>query len=97
MAELLQDYWQKVGIKTNLNYGLSEIIYTRRLNGEFEVLAWKFNAPADPLKRAAGLADGAFSILTGVAANRSMATDRPVRADQLVTGLPTPDHPEMRG
>jgi peptide/nickel transport system substrate-binding protein len=50
-AELLQDYWQQVGIKTNLNYGLSEIIYTRRLNGEFEVLAWKFNAPADPLGR----------------------------------------------
>ena len=50
-AELLQDYWQKIGIKTNLNYGLSEIIYTRRLNGEFEVLAWKFNAPADPLGR----------------------------------------------
>ncbi|RKX32374.1 MAG: hypothetical protein DRP71_12115 [Verrucomicrobia bacterium] len=50
-VELLQEYWQDIGIKTNLNYGLSEIIYTRRLNGEFEVLAWKFNAPADPLGR----------------------------------------------
>lgn len=32
----------------------------------------------DPLERAAGSSDGAYSILTGIAANRSMATGRPV-------------------
>jgi len=47
----------------------------------------------DPLKRAAGLADGAWSILTGVAANESMRTGAPVRADRLVSGLPLPDFP----
>ena len=42
----------------------------------------------DPLKRAAGYADGAHSILTGVAANISMAENRPVRIDSLVSSLP---------
>lgn len=51
-------------------------------------------APPDPLRRAAGLADGAWSILTGVAANQSIATGRPVRADRLVTGLPRPAYLE---
>ena len=39
---------------------------------------------ADPLKRAAGHAAGAASILTGIAANRSMATGLPVEVDSLV-------------
>ncbi|GDY12476.1 dehydrogenase [Planctomycetota bacterium] len=38
----------------------------------------------DPLGRAADHVDGAWSILTGIAANRSFATGQPVRADQLV-------------
>ena len=39
---------------------------------------------SDPLGHAAGYLDGAWSILTGIAANRSIATGRPVRADRLV-------------
>ena len=39
---------------------------------------------ADPLKRAAGHLDGARSILTGIAANRSFATGLPVEIDSLV-------------
>lgn len=38
----------------------------------------------DPLGHAAGYMDGAFSILTGIAANKSIATGLPVRALDLV-------------
>jgi len=47
---------------------------------------------ADPLVRIAGIGDGAWSILTGIAANRSIATGRPVRADRLVAGIPRPGY-----
>jgi predicted dehydrogenase len=47
----------------------------------------------DPLNHAAGLADGCWSILTGVAANESMARNgAPVRVPDLVTGIPKPAH-----
>ncbi|MGH2387898.1 MAG: Gfo/Idh/MocA family oxidoreductase, partial [Chloroflexota bacterium] len=39
----------------------------------------------DPLKRAAGHIDGARSILTGIAANQSFATGRPVTIADLIT------------
>ena len=39
----------------------------------------------DPLRRAAGHEEGAWSILTGIAANESFATGRPVRTRELVT------------
>lgn len=38
---------------------------------------------ADPFNRAASHIDGAFSIMTGIAANRSMATGQPVKIDDL--------------
>ena len=38
--------------------------------------------------RAADVAGGALSILTGVAANKSMRTGRPVRIDSLVKRIP---------
>ena len=40
--------------------------------------------PADPFNRAAGYIDGCMSILTGIAANRSMATGMPVDVKDLV-------------
>jgi len=43
---------------------------------------------SDPLKRAAGAKDGALSILTGIAANRSFATGLPVRVSDLGVNLP---------
>jgi hypothetical protein len=45
------------------------------------------NPPADPLKRAACHQDGALSILTGIAANRSMATGLPVNIRELMPTL----------
>ncbi len=40
-------------------------------------------AKEDPLRRAAGAREGAFSILTGIAANRSMQTGRPVSIEDI--------------
>ncbi len=40
--------------------------------------------PEDPFKRAAGYVDGAMSILTGVAANKSIASGMPVKIRDLV-------------
>ena len=34
-------------------------------------------------------------ILTGIAANHSMAENRPVRVDELVPGIEMPDYPPM--
>lgn len=42
------------------------------------------NPPEDPLNRAANHLDGARSILTGIAANRSIATGQAVKVDDLV-------------
>ncbi len=49
-----------------------------------------FLAPkADPLARAAGHLDGAWSILTGIAANRSFATGAAVRVADLLRTAPS--------
>ena len=42
------------------------------------------NPPEDPYKRAAGYVDGCMSILTGIAANKSIATGMPVMVKDLV-------------
>ncbi len=42
--------------------------------------------PPDPLRRDASHIDGAASILTGIAANRSIRTGQPVRLDDLLPG-----------
>ena len=54
------------------------------------------DAPPDALMRAADYRSGAYSILTGVAANASIASGKPVRIDSLVKGIPDPDYPPMR-
>ena len=43
------------------------------------------NPPKDPLNRAASHEDGAMSILTGIAANKSISTGMPVNIKDLVT------------
>jgi hypothetical protein len=49
----------------------------------------------DKYKRAADQRAGVWSILTGVAANRSMEHGRPVRIAELIHGLGEPDYPPM--
>lgn len=52
--------------------------------------------PKDKLLRAADYSSGAMSVLIGAAANISMRTDKPVRIDKLVRGLPHPRLPLMK-
>jgi len=51
ICELVQAQWQAVGIKTNLNISLRDIIWPRRMNGEFEIHHWGLEGPDDPLGR----------------------------------------------
>jgi predicted dehydrogenase len=51
--------------------------------------------PADRYLRAADHRSGAWSILTGVAANKSMASGQAISAGDLVQGLAQPDYPQM--
>jgi hypothetical protein len=48
-------------------------------------------APADPYLRAADHHAGAFGILVGIAATRSMESGEPVLVRNLVPGLQTPE------
>jgi len=50
---------------------------------------------ADRYLRAADQRAGAYSILTGVAANHAMTENRPVRIAELVSGIGLPDYPPM--
>jgi predicted dehydrogenase len=51
--------------------------------------------PADKFLRAADERAGAWSILVGIAANRSIATGASVRVNDLVSGVPRPDYAPM--
>jgi len=53
------------------------------------------NPPADKYKHAADQRSGAYSILTGVAANRSMADGKLIHIADLVDGIGYPDYPPM--
>jgi len=53
------------------------------------------NTPPDKYMRAADHRAGAYSILCGVAANKSMLEERTIEIDELVTGLDMPDYPPM--
>ncbi|HEX9653707.1 MAG TPA: gfo/Idh/MocA family oxidoreductase, partial [bacterium] len=50
--------------------------------------------PKDKYKRAADQRSGAYSILTGVAANIGFNTNADVKITDLVTGIGYPDYPE---
>jgi hypothetical protein len=51
--------------------------------------------PEDPYLRAADQRGGAYSILTGIAANHSLATGQLVRIGDLVQNIGLPDYPSM--
>ncbi len=67
--------------------------------GDARILADLFSPGplSDDLHRLAGLAEGSWSILTGAAANISMARGgQPVHVPSLVSGIPKPGWTEMR-
>ncbi len=47
LCELVEDYWEEVGLEVILNYGLQEILIPRRINGTFEVHTT--DPPIDPM------------------------------------------------
>jgi peptide/nickel transport system substrate-binding protein len=51
VCEIVQAHWQAVGVKVNLNVSLRDIIWPRRLNGEFDIHYWGQEGPEDPLRR----------------------------------------------
>ena len=51
LSELIMEYWGAIGLKVHLNAGREEIVYTRRLNGEFDVYQSGINASSDPMGR----------------------------------------------
>ncbi|MBT4138368.1 MAG: hypothetical protein HOE48_10645, partial [Candidatus Latescibacteria bacterium] len=51
VSELASEHWRAIGIKANLNISLRDIIWPRRLNGEFDIHQWGQEGPADPLGR----------------------------------------------
>jgi predicted dehydrogenase len=53
--------------------------------------------PNDPLMRAADFAQGAYSVLTGIAANKSIASGKMIKIADLVKGLQPPKMPKMQG
>jgi predicted dehydrogenase len=50
---------------------------------------------SDKYKRAADYRAGAWSILTGIAANHAIEQKRPMQIDELIQGLEIPDYPPM--
>lgn len=53
------------------------------------------NAPKDPYMRAADQRAGAWSIITGIAANQSISTGLPVKISDLTEGWESPEFPAM--
>ena len=51
VCELVAEQWREIGIKTNLNAALRDIIWPRRTNGSFDVHYWGLTGPTDPLGR----------------------------------------------
>lgn len=49
VAELVAEQWKDVGLKMNLNIALRDILWPRRLNGEFDIHYWVHEGPGDPL------------------------------------------------
>lgn len=51
VCTLVKSHWEEIGIKVNLNGALRDIIWPRRMNGEFDIHYWGLEAPQDPLVR----------------------------------------------
>ncbi len=49
VAELVAEQWNEIGVKMNLNIALRDILWPRRVNGEFDIHYWVHEGPGDPL------------------------------------------------
>ena len=97
VSELVAEHWRDIGIKTNLNISLRDIIWPRRLNGEFDVHQWGLEGPADPLGR---LNDWAIMASTVPFWHRNASEEGPAwlhEATRLIKGtLTTIDSARVR-
>ncbi len=51
VCELVSEHWKEIGIKANLNPALRDIIWPRRLNGEYDIHHWEQEGHTDILGR----------------------------------------------
>ena len=51
VSQLIAEQWREIGVKVHLNIALRDIIWPRRVNGEFDVHYWFLEGPTDPLSR----------------------------------------------
>ena len=51
VSELVAEHWREIGVKANLNIALRDILWPRRVNGDFDIHFWVLEGPADPLGR----------------------------------------------
>ncbi|MDA0712343.1 MAG: ABC transporter substrate-binding protein, partial [bacterium] len=51
VCELVRSQWEAIGVKVNLNSALRDIIWPRRVNGDFDIHYWDLEGPQDPLGR----------------------------------------------
>ena len=66
--------------------------------GDIVMLNDIFGVPdSDPLMRSADYIQGAYSILTGISANKSIRTGQQINVSELVSGLRDPIFPPMPG
>ncbi len=66
--------------------------------GDIVMLNDIFGVPdSDPLMRSADYIQGAYSILTGISANKSIQTGQQINVSELVSGLRDPIFPPMPG
>ena len=98
VCELVKSYWEDVGIKVYLNISLRDIIWPRRVNGEFDIHQWGFEGPADPLSR---LNDWAIMGNTVPFWHRNASVDGPPwlreATREIQNALTTIDSTEARG
>ena len=51
VCEIVKSHWEAVELKVHINVGLRDIIWPRRMNGDFDIHFWGLEAPEDPLVR----------------------------------------------
>jgi peptide/nickel transport system substrate-binding protein len=51
VCDLVADYWREIGIRAHMNVALRDIIWPRRVTGEFDVHYWYQAGTDDPLDR----------------------------------------------
>jgi ABC-type transport system substrate-binding protein len=97
VCELVKSHWESVGVKVHLNISLRDIIWPRRVNGEFDIHHWGFEGPADPLGR---LNDWAIMGDTVPFWHRNASKEGPawlkVATEEILATLTTIDTTEAR-